>query len=91
MEPVKPMQLYEITESMDYYFIDPHKHVKKGQKSHCPIDFDNDNKRLFCHLCFDSKQKYIRVFDNESREEVKISINTINEFIEIADHFQKHS
>lgn len=74
----------------DYYFIDPSRIVMQGAKSHCPITFDNNNKITSCRLYFNSKQKYVGFFDNESREEIKISINNINEFLELTDHFKKH-
>jgi len=82
--------IHETEEWEDYYFLDPSRIVMQDGKFHCPITFDNNNKKTPCRLCFNSKQKYVGVFYNESREEIKISINNINEFLELSTHFKKH-
>jgi hypothetical protein len=69
----------------NYYFIDPFKRVRVGEKSHSPIYFNNDNKKLLCHLHVTPKQKYIRVFESESGEEIIISLDNMKEFLDIGN------
>jgi hypothetical protein len=79
-----------------YYFIkailndviDPTRIVMRDAKSYCAILLEN-NRQPICRLYFNSKQKYVAVFDNEKREENKIPIANVNELFKLADHFKK--
>ena len=80
--------VHETEEWDGYYFIDPSGIVMREAKSHCPITFDTSNKKTTCRLYFNATQKYFGVFDNESRKEIKIPLNNVDEFLELADHFK---
>jgi hypothetical protein len=78
----------EFEEWRDYYFVDPTRIVIRGEKSFCPITFGNNNKKTRCRFYFNSKQKYVGFFDTASGEETKISVNKINEFVELTEYFK---
>jgi predicted type IV restriction endonuclease len=77
----------EIEEWGEYYFVDPSRIVMREAKCYCPILLDNDKKTIF-RLYFNSKQKYIGVFNKENRREIKIPICNLNEILKLADHFE---
>lgn len=79
-----------------YYFVkailhdvvDPSKVVMKDAKSYCAILYENNNRRPICRLYFDSKQKYIGIFNNKDRQETKIAINSIQELFKLGDQLK---
>ncbi len=82
-----PSETIHETEEWDgYYFVNPSGIVMRDAKSYCPITFDNS--KTICRLYFNSKQKYVGVFKNKSKEEIKIPLNNMNEFCELAEHFK---
>jgi len=80
-----------------YYFIkailndiiDPSRIVMRDAKSYCAILLDDNNRRPICRFYFDTKQKYVAVFDNEKKEENKIPIAGINDLFKLAEHIKK--
>ncbi|MEI7856718.1 MAG: hypothetical protein WCH85_04365, partial [Methanomicrobiales archaeon] len=69
--------------------IDPSRVIMRDAKSYCAILFDDNNRKPICRFYFNTKQKFIGVFDNETRTENKIPINNLNELFKMADHFKK--
>ncbi len=68
---------------------DPVRVVMRDAKSYCAILFDDNNRKPICRFYFNTKQKSIGVFDNETRTENKIPINNLNELFKMAEHFKK--
>lgn len=56
----------------------------RDAKSYCAILLDDNNRKPICRLYFNTKQKYIGVF-NENREEEKQSINNLSEIYALSD------
>ncbi len=80
---------YYIVKAILTETIDPSKVAMRDAKSYCAILYDNNNRKPICRFYFNTKQKYIGVFDNEARSENKIPINNLNELFKMADHFKK--
>ncbi|MFA4850496.1 MAG: type I restriction endonuclease [Methanoregula sp.] len=68
---------------------DPVRVVMRDAKSYCAILFDDNNRKPICRFYFNTKQKFVGVFDNEARTENKLPINNLNELFKMADHFKK--
>ncbi len=60
----------------------------RDTKSYCGVLFDNSNRKPICRLRFNSKQKYLGIFD-ENKKEQKIPINDLSEIYDHADVLKK--
>lgn len=79
---------YYIVKAILSEIIDPAKVVMRDAKSYCAILFEDNNRKPICRLYFDSKQKNIGVFDNDTRTENKITIKDLNEMFKLGSHFK---
>jgi predicted type IV restriction endonuclease len=68
--------------------LDASRIFMRDAKSYCAILLDDNNRQTICRLYFNSKQKYVGVFDNEKKAENKIPINNLNELFKLAEHFK---
>ncbi len=58
--------------------VDPKRVVMRDVKSYCGILLDDNNRKPICRLYFNTRQKYLGLFD-ESRNEEKTPIEDLNE------------
>ena len=81
---------YYIVKAILSEIIDPSRIVARGTKRYCGILLDDNNRKPICRLHFNSKQKYVGVFDDEDnvKNEVKNSINNLNEIYPLAHKFK---
>lgn len=56
----------------------------RDTKSYCGVLLDDSNRKPICRLRFNSKQKYLGVFDG-NKKETKIPINNLSEIYDHAD------
>jgi hypothetical protein len=82
-------EAYYIVKAILSESTDPSRIVIRDAKSYCAILFDDNNRKPVCRFYFNSKQKYIGVFDNENRSESKIPITNLNELFKLGSHFKK--
>ena len=75
---------YYIVRAMLHEVIDPNRVVLRDVKSYCGILLDNNNRKPICRLYFNTKQKYLGLFE-EDRAEQKIPIQDMNEIFHYSD------
>jgi len=85
----KEYEGYYIVKAILSETVNPSRVVMRDAKSYCAILFDDNNQKPICHFYFDSKQKYIGVFDNKTRSENKIPISELSELFKDTEHFKK--
>ena len=79
-----------------YYFVkailhdavEPSKIVMRDAKSYCAILFENNNRKPICRLYFDGKQKFVGVFNNKEKGEIKIPIASIEDLFKLVDQLK---
>lgn len=59
----------------------------RDAKSYCAILLDDNNRKPICRLYFNTKQKYVGIFD-ENREEVKHPINNLSEVYNLSNELK---
>jgi predicted type IV restriction endonuclease len=79
---------YYFVKAILHEFVDPSKIVMRDAKSYCAILFENNNRKPICRFYFDSKQKYVGVFNNKDKSETKIAVDTIQDLFKLADQFK---
>ena len=80
-------QGYFIVKAILTEIIDPTRVSIRDTKRYCGILLDDNNRKPICRLHFNTKQKYIGIFDNEidNKKENRIPINELNEIYAISD------
>ncbi|MDJ1185155.1 type I restriction endonuclease [Roseofilum casamattae] len=63
--------------------VSPDRIIYRDRKSYMGILLDDNNRKPVCRLWFNSKQKYIALFDN--KKEVKMAIESLIEIYEYTD------
>lgn len=81
-------EAYYIIKAILREVVDPKRLAMRDQQSYCGILFDDNNRKPICRLWFNAAQKYIGLFDNEQRKEVKVPINSIDEIYKYADRLK---
>jgi len=59
----------------------------RDTKSYCGVLLDDNNRKPICRLRFNSKQKYIGIF-NEDKNEEKVPINDLADLYDYAENFK---
>lgn len=62
-------------------FVEPNRIYWRDVSSYFGILLDDNNRKPLCRLHFNTTQKYISLFDNDSREEEKIAIENIEDLL----------
>lgn len=68
--------------------VESNRVAMRDTKSYCGIILDDNNRKPICRLYFNSKQKYIGLFD-ENKKEQKNPINDLADIYDHADHLRK--
>lgn len=88
-----PKEIFTTADEWEGYFIiktilhetvDPERVFIRDTLSYCGVLLDNSNRKPIARLHFNSKQKYLGLFDN-NREEDKVPIDTVNDIYKYAD------
>lgn len=79
---------YYIIKAILHEIVDPSRIDIRDAKSYCAILFDDNNRKPICRLYFNSKQKFVGLFDNPERVEQKVPISDLNELFQLQDHFK---
>lgn len=69
------MKAYYILKSILHENTDLNRVFMRDAKSYCAISLDDNNRKPIGLLYFNTKQKYVGIF-NENREEEKLPIKT---------------
>lgn len=80
---------YYIVQAVLHEVIDPSRVAIRDAKSYCAILLDDNNRKPICRFLFNTRQKYVAVFDNDQNEGVKIPISDLKDLFTLADHFKK--
>lgn len=76
-------EAYYIIKAILVEGIDPERVFMRDAKSYCAILLDDNNRKTICRLYFNTKQKYIGIFD-ENNENVKHPINNLSEIYQLS-------
>ncbi len=79
---------YYFVKAILHDIVDPSKIVMRDAKSYCAILFDDNHNKPLCRLYFDRKQKYVALFDNNDRKEVKVPIENITDLFKFKDRIR---
>jgi len=78
---------YYIIRAILHEIVDPDKVSVRDNKSYCAILFEDNNRKPICRLYFNSKQKYLGIFD-ENRNMEKMPIESLKEIYGFSDTFR---
>lgn len=78
---------YYIIKTILYETADPERVFIRDTLSYCSVLLDNSNRKPIARLHFNTKRKYLGVFDN-NREEERIPIDSANEIYKYADRIK---
>lgn len=81
---VVELEGYYIVKAILHEIIDPSRVVMKDTRSYCSIILDGNTWKPICRLRFDTRQKYLVLFD-ENKERDKIPIDDLNEIYNHSD------
>lgn len=62
--------------------------IMRDVQTYCGILLDDNNRRPICRLWLNAGVKYLSLFDNEQRKEVKIPIKGIDDLYDYADRLR---
>jgi hypothetical protein len=79
---------YYIVKAILSEVTDPVNVVMRDAKSYCAILYDDNNRKPICRFYFDGKQKFIGVFDNETKTENKIPVTKPGDIFKLGNHFK---
>lgn len=68
--------------------IDVKRVTMRDLQSYCGILLDDNNRKPICRLRFNTAQKYIGLFDNEAKTEVKVAIDDLDAMYHYADRLK---
>lgn len=76
--------------------VDPERVVHRDTKSYMGILLDDNNRKLICRLWFNTKQKYLGVFDEQKNEE-RLPVSKVvdlylhsHRILAMIDHYEKN-
>jgi hypothetical protein len=75
---------YYIIRAILHEIVDPDKVSIRDNKSYCAILFEDNNRKPICRLYFNSKQKYLGIF-NEDKNMEKMPIESLKEIYGFSD------
>ena len=79
---------YYIIKAILHEIVDPSRITIRDAKSYCAILFVNNNRKPICRLFFNTKQKYVTVFDNNEKEGIKVPIENLNEIFKLSSNLK---
>lgn len=85
---------FYIIKSILHEIIDVDRVAIRDRKSYCGILLDNNQYKILCRLHYNSKQKYLGIFDTEERDkygrkvEDKIPIENVNDIYKYAERIR---
>lgn len=85
---VEEIEGYYIVRGILRGIVDSKRVTIRDTKSYCGILLDDNNRKPICRLRFNSKQKYLGIFD-ENKSEEKVPINDLAEIYDYAEKFKK--
>lgn len=75
---------FHIVRAMLASQVEPSRVIMRDTKSYCGVLLDDNNRKPICRLHFNSKQKYLGVFDADKKE-TRIAIEKLTEIYTHAD------
>lgn len=82
-------EAYYIIKAILREVVDLKRVVMRDQQSYCNILFDDNNRKPICRLFFSAvRQKFIGLFDNEEKKEIKVPIHSLDEIYKYADRLK---
>ncbi len=81
------LQGYYIVRAILHEIVDPDKVSIRDNKTYCAILFEDNNRKPICRLYFNSKQKYLGIFD-ENKNMEKAPIEGLKEIYGFSDTFR---
>lgn len=81
------MEGFYIVRAILREIINPERVTYRDWKNYFNIQFDDSNRKPICRLYFNTRQKYISLFD-ESKNEEKVPIENLSEIYRYADKIQ---
>ncbi|MTJ53255.1 restriction endonuclease [Anabaena sp. UHCC 0253] len=76
---------YRIVRAIVSKVVEPERVLHRDTKSYMGILLDDNNRKPICRLWFNTKQKYISVFDS-NKNETRIPIDAITDIYKHGDH-----
>ena len=80
-------QGYHIIQAILHEIVDPDKVYLRDAKTYCAILFEDNNRKPICRLYFNSRQKYLGIFD-DSKNMQKMPIENLKEIYGYSDKFR---
>jgi hypothetical protein len=81
------LQGHYIVRAILHEIVDPDKVSIRDNKSYCAILFEDNNRKPICRLYFNSKQKYLGIFDDNKNME-KVPIENLKDIYGFSDTFR---
>lgn len=79
---------FHIVRAILYEILEIKRVVMRDTKSYCGILLDDNNRKPICRLHFNTKQKYLGIFDDK-RNEQRIPIDKLSDIYKYATHIRK--
>jgi len=81
-------QGYYIVKSILHGVADMDRIAMRDVQSYCGILLDDNNRKPICRLHFNRAQKYLGLFDNPERREMRVAISKIDEIYAYGDRIR---
>lgn len=82
------MQGYYVVKAVLYGVVEAKRVVMRDVQTYCSVLLDDNNRKPICRLYFNSTQKYLGLFDNDQRKEIKISVGGVDDVYQYADRLR---
>ncbi|MGB9937428.1 MAG: type I restriction endonuclease [Methanobacterium sp.] len=82
------LESYYIVKAILSEIIDPSRIFIRDRKSYCGILLDNTQLKPICRLHFNTKQKYIGIFD-ENKHQERVPIETVNDIYKYSEKLKE--
>lgn len=83
------LDAYHVIKAILRENVDVGRVVLRDQQSYCAILFDDNNRKPICRLWFNNAtRKYLGLFDNEQKQEIRVAVGTVDELYQYADRLK---
>ncbi|WP_373054290.1 type I restriction endonuclease [Thioalkalivibrio sp.] len=79
---------YHIVRAILREVVEPSRIVPRDVKTYFGVLLDDNNRKPFCRLHFNTAQKYIGVFDNPKKEEERVPIDSLDDIYRLAERLK---
>src|SRR5690606_26871807 len=81
-------QGYYIVKAILHGVVDMDRIAMRDVQSYCGIVLDDNNRKPICRLHFNRAQKYLGLFDNRDRREIRVPLAKIDDIYSYGDRIR---